>query len=66
MLLAPLFGIDGCRLQHDLALLPAMLASLKEGGTDIMIGIRYVDGGSLGHWNQSRAIISRIETRRSR
>jgi dolichol-phosphate mannosyltransferase len=63
---APYLAVMDADLQHDEALLPKMLATLKEDGTDIVIGSRYVDGGGLGDWDQSRASISRFATRLSR
>jgi dolichol-phosphate mannosyltransferase len=63
---APYLAVMDADLQHDEALLPVMLAALKKGGTDIVIGSRYADGGGLGGWDQSRAAISRFATRLSR
>ncbi len=57
--------IDG-DLQHDEAVLPAMLEKLKQGEADIVMGTRYAPGGGLGDWNQNRAAFSRIATRLSR
>ena len=57
--------IDG-DLQHDEKLLPQMLEILKRGEEDIIIGSRYVTGGSLGNWEQSRTNISRFATRLSK
>lgn len=57
--------IDG-DLQHDETLLPAMLAELRGGAHDIVIGSRYARGGGVGDWESSRAKISRLATRLSR
>ena len=53
-------------LQHDEAILPAMLDALQRGEADIVIGSRYVEGGGVGEWHDSRARISRLATRISR
>jgi len=48
-------------LQHDPAILPAMLKSLVDG-SDLVVGSRYVAGGSMGEWRWLRRIESRIAT----
>ncbi len=50
-------------LQHDEALLPQMLRSLREEPLDIVVGSRYVAGGSVGDWAEGRLQISRLATR---
>ena len=57
--------IDG-DLQHDESLLPKMLSTLKSEGVDIVIGSRYIVGGSTGAWEDSRARISALANRLSR
>jgi len=52
--------IDG-DLQHDPAILPTMLKTLLEG-SDLVVGSRYVAGGSLGNWGLLRRTESRIAT----
>ena len=53
--------IDG-DLQHDEALLPAMLEKLRSGEVDIVVGSRYVPGGGVGGWDERRAQLSRLST----
>ena len=53
-------------LQHDEKLLPAMLAALKTNDIDIVVGSRYMAGGSLGSWDESRTAVSRVATWLSR
>lgn len=48
--------------QHDAALLPR-LAEEVERGAGIAIGSRYVQGGSVGAWDERRYLLSRIATR---
>jgi len=50
-------------LQHDESLLPKMLATLKAGEYDMIIGSRYVEGGGVEGWDEKRAGGSRIATR---
>jgi dolichol-phosphate mannosyltransferase len=63
---APYQAVIDADLQHDETVLPAMLDALKRGEADIVIGSRYVEGGGVGEWHQSRAKISRVATRISR
>jgi dolichol-phosphate mannosyltransferase len=63
---APFIAVMDADLQHDESLLPRMLAALKREALDIVIGSRYVEGGGLGDWDQSRARISDLATRLSR
>jgi len=63
---APYQAVMDADLQHDETLLPTMLEILQRGDADIVIGSRYVEGGGLGDWHQSRARMSRIATKLSR
>jgi len=51
-------------MQHDEAILPKMLETLK-GNSDlnIVIGSRYVEGGGVGQWPAIRKLISSIATK---
>jgi dolichol-phosphate mannosyltransferase len=57
--------IDG-DLQHDERLLPQMLAELKRGEVDMVVGTRYAEGGGTGDWNAGRIRLSKWGTRLSR
>jgi dolichol-phosphate mannosyltransferase len=57
--------IDG-DLQHDERLLPQMLAVLKQGDFDIVIGSRFAPGGGTGEWDLGRVRLSRMGMRMSR
>lgn len=48
--------------QHDPTLIPQLLRRV-ESGTDLVIGSRYMAGGSVGAWITDRRILSRIGTR---
>jgi dolichol-phosphate mannosyltransferase len=63
---APFVAVTDADLQHDEALLPAMLTALKTEPYDLVIGSRYVGGGSTFDWNKRRAQISDLATRLSR
>jgi dolichol-phosphate mannosyltransferase len=43
---APLVAVMDADLQHDETLLPSMLAAIRDGGADLVIGSRYVGEGS--------------------
>jgi dolichol-phosphate mannosyltransferase len=61
---APLLAVMDADLQHDETLLPRMFEVLKrEPQVDLVVGSRYVEGGSVGDWNRSRVGISRFATR---
>lgn len=60
---APFVAVMDADLQHDERLLPAMLATLRAGEADVVIGSRYVADGGLGDWDKSRADLSRFGTR---
>ncbi len=53
-------------LQHDETLLPDMLAVLRGGEADVVVGSRYADGGGIGQWDGTRQLISRAATRIAR
>jgi len=63
---APYVGVMDADLQHDEALLPRMLATLKHEPYDIVVGSRYTAGGGVGEWDATRAGISSLATRLSR
>jgi dolichol-phosphate mannosyltransferase len=49
-------------LSHDPAALPSLLARLDDGA-DLVIGSRYVPGGSIPHWPAHRRALSRYGNR---
>jgi dolichol-phosphate mannosyltransferase len=63
---APYLAVIDGDLQHDEKLLPDMLAELKQGKTDIVVGTRYALGGGTGEWGAARRRLSRFGTRLSR
>ncbi|MEI8395780.1 MAG: glycosyltransferase family 2 protein [Rhodospirillaceae bacterium] len=63
---APYLAVMDGDLQHDEALLAPMLDCLRSEPVDIVVGSRYVGGGGIGNWDQSRARMSVFATRLSR
>lgn len=62
---APYVAVIDADMQHDERLLPQMLQELKGQEADIIIGSRYVAGGSTGTWGSSRKWISEFATKLS-
>lgn len=63
---APFVAVMDGDLQHDEALLPAMLRVLRsDPELDIVVGSRYVQGGKTDGWSASRLRLSRLATRLS-
>lgn len=62
---APYVAIIDADLQHDERLLYSMLNRLRDSKLEIVVGSRFVDGGSLGDWSEDRQLTSRIATRLS-
>jgi dolichol-phosphate mannosyltransferase len=63
---APYVAVMDGDLQHDEALLPAMLAEIKAARLDIVIASRYAGSGSVGDWQRSRVLISTFAGRLGR
>ncbi len=49
-------------LQHDETLLPKMLHALQNEPFDLVVGTRYMEGGSVSGWDSSRQKISNVAT----
>jgi len=63
---AQYFAVLDADMQHDEAILPQMLQALKEDALDIVVGSRYVEGGSVAGWDKRRQLISRFAGRAAR
>jgi dolichol-phosphate mannosyltransferase len=63
---APFIAVMDADLQHDEALLPRMLATIKALRLDIVVGTRYTAGGSVGDWQHSRVVISSLASQLAR
>ena len=59
---APFIAIMDGDMQHDEGVLVAMFARLKESDVDLVVGSRYVDGGSFGEWSRKRVLASQVAT----
>ena len=63
---APVIAVIDADLQHDETILPTMLARLRgesaAAPADVVVGSRYVAGGSLEGWDAQRARMSRFAT----
>jgi dolichol-phosphate mannosyltransferase len=56
---APYVGVMDADLQHDENLLPRMLATLRRGDTDLVVGSRYIAGGNAAVFSKRRGIMSK-------
>src|SRR5258706_7289967 len=59
---APYAAVIDADLQHDETQLPNMLAVLQGGEADLVVGSRYIEGGSAESFNKQRAGISALAT----
>jgi len=59
---APCAAVIDADLQHDETQLPKMLALLQGGAADLVVGSRYVAGGSADSFNKQRAGASALAT----
>jgi dolichol-phosphate mannosyltransferase len=57
---AKFFAVVDADMQHDESCLPSMLFRLKNDDLDIVVGSRYIDGGSVEGWDKRRQLISRV------
>ena len=59
---APYAAVIDADLQHDETQLPKMLALLQGGEADLVVGSRYIAGGSADSFNKQRAGVSALAT----
>src|ERR1700756_2843571 len=59
---APFAAVMDADLQHDEAQLPKMLALLQSGEAELVVGSRYIEGGSADSVNKQRAGASALAT----
>ena len=57
---APYLAVIDADLQHDETILPTMLATLKAGRLDAVVGTRFAPPGSVGEFGRGRLLISRL------
>ena len=58
----PYAAVIDADLQHDETQLPKMVALLQSGEAELVVGSRYVDGGSADSFNKQRAGASQLAT----
>ncbi len=56
------FAVMDADGQHDMELLPKLYQAAKENA-GIAVGSRYIEGGSVGEWDERRQFISRTATK---
>ena len=59
---APFVAVMDADLQHDETRLPQMLALLESDAADLVVGSRYVEGGSADSFDKQRAGFSMLAT----
>jgi dolichol-phosphate mannosyltransferase len=57
---APFLAVMDADLQHDEAILPAMLQTLHGSDLDLVVGSRFATGGSSGELSGVRLLLSRL------
>jgi len=57
---APVVGVMDADFSHPPALVPTLFAAMRETGADLVVGSRYVPGGSTPDWPWSRRLLSRV------
>jgi len=57
---APFIAVMDADMQHDEALLPMMLATIKERQLDVVVGTRFGANGSVGDWQRHRVLASSL------
>ncbi|MGF7171292.1 dolichol-phosphate mannosyltransferase [Sphingobium xanthum] len=60
---APVVAIMDADLQHDETILKAMFERIGQGDVDLVVGSRYVEGGGMGEWSESRIRMSQFATK---
>ncbi len=63
---APCIAVMDADLQHDERILPAMLAQLRQGDVDLVVGTRNAGDGSMGEFSAARVQLSHLGRRLSR
>lgn len=60
---APVVAVMDADLQHDERILGRMLARIRDGDVDLVVGSRYVEGGCTGDWGRRRVAMSQLATK---
>ena len=59
---APYAAVIDADLQHDETRLPGMVGLLQRGEAELVVGSRYIEGGSANSFNRQRAGVSALAT----
>jgi dolichol-phosphate mannosyltransferase len=57
---APIVGVMDADFSHPPAMVPTLFAAMRRTGADLVLGSRYVPGGSTPDWPWSRRLLSRV------
>ena len=60
---APYVAIMDADLQHDESVLKTMFDRIRADDVDLVVGSRYVEGGGMGDWSESRQRMSQFATK---
>ncbi|MCW2392493.1 dolichol-phosphate mannosyltransferase [Sphingobium sp. B1D7B] len=60
---APYVAIMDADLQHDESVLKTMFERIRADDVDLVVGSRYVEGGGMGDWSESRQRMSQFATK---
>lgn len=57
---SPIVGVMDADFSHDPKIVPEMLAQLRNGAAELVIGSRYIPGGGITNWPWRRRVTSRV------
>jgi dolichol-phosphate mannosyltransferase len=57
---APIVAVIDADLSHPPAMLPQMLATMRQHSADVVVGSRYIEGGGTRGWPFGRLVMSRL------
>jgi dolichol-phosphate mannosyltransferase len=57
---SPFVAVMDCDLQHDVTVLPAMLARAQEPDCDIAVASRFLATAGVGDWSRNRLFLSNV------
>lgn len=57
---APVVGVIDADLSHPPAMLPRMLAVMRQHHADVVVASRYIPGGGTRNWPMTRLLMSRL------
>ncbi|MCP4378786.1 MAG: glycosyltransferase family 2 protein [bacterium] len=63
---APYLAVMDADMQHDEQILPIMLEAVEKRGYEVVVGSRYVEGGSVGELGGQRRFISQFASKLAR